>query len=87
MSARVEARQAVLFVEVENGNAILRSATELKPQEAIRMPIPYRQHCAYALANGKIFLPLQKLLATQLCQLESKPCGARDVRKDKIFNS
>ncbi len=60
MSARVEARQAVLLVEVENGNAILRSAKELKPQEAIRMPIPYRQHCAYALANGKIFFTITK---------------------------
>ncbi len=55
MSARVEARQAVLLVEVENGGAILRSATELKSLEAIRMPIPYRQNCAYALANGKFF--------------------------------
>ncbi len=55
MSARIEARQAVLLVEVESGGAILRSAKELKPQEAIRMPIPYRQNCAYALANGKYF--------------------------------
>ncbi len=55
MSARVEARQAVLLVEVENGEAIFRSAKELKPPEAIRIPIPYRQHCAYALANGKYF--------------------------------
>ncbi len=55
MSARVEARQAVLLVEVENGGAILRSATELKPQEAIRMPILYRQNGAYALANVSIF--------------------------------
>ncbi len=55
MSARIEARQTVLLVEVENGDAILRSATELKPRAAIRMQIPYRQHCAYALANGKYF--------------------------------
>ncbi len=54
MSARVETRQAVLLVEVENGGAILRSAKELKPQESIRMPIPYTQYCAYALANGYV---------------------------------
>ncbi len=60
MSARIEARQAVLLVEVEHGETIFRSAKELKPQEAIRMPVPYRQHCAYSLANGKIFFTISK---------------------------
>ncbi len=52
-AALKEARRAVLLVEVNDGKATLRSATDLQPTGSFRMPIPYRIDCAWALANGE----------------------------------
>ncbi len=52
-AALKEARRVVLLVDVNDGKATLRSATELKPARSFSMPIPYREHCSYALANGE----------------------------------
>ncbi len=53
-AALKEARRAVLLVEVKEGKATLRSATDLKPTTgSFAMPIPYREYCAYTSANGK----------------------------------
>ncbi len=53
VDARQEARQVVLLVDVKDGKATLRSATDLKPARSFTMSIPYRPDCAYALANGE----------------------------------
>ncbi len=50
-----------MLVEENNGNAILRSATEFQPAGALRMPIPYQYGCAYTFAKGK-FLHLKSWL-------------------------
>ncbi len=42
-----------LGVDVKDGRATLRSATDLKPARSFTMPIPYRECCAYTTANGK----------------------------------
>ncbi len=55
MNARIEARRVILLVEVNNGEATLRSASELQPTGPLRMPIPYREYCSYSFANGKFF--------------------------------
>ncbi len=52
-AALKEARRAVLLVEVNDGKATLRSATDLQPTGSFAMPIPYREYCAYTFANGK----------------------------------
>ncbi len=82
IDARKEARRAIRFgaerkeakhsnlgivlVEVNNGNAILRSATEFQPASfKLKLPIPYRDYCAYTLANGK-FLHLKSWLLGRL---------------------
>ncbi len=51
-AALKEARRVVLFVDVNDGTATLRSATDLKPARSFTMPIPYREYCAYTSANG-----------------------------------
>ncbi len=57
-----------MLVEVNNEEAILRSATEFQTAGALKLPIPYRDNCAYTLANGKFFSS-QKLVV--------KPFGQR----------
>ncbi len=52
---RACANSGILLVEVKNGEAILRSATELQPTGASRMPIPIRECCGYTFGNGKYF--------------------------------
>ncbi len=54
-----EAKQTnlgIVLVEVNHGEAILRSATEIQPTGTLRMSIPYREGCAYTFANGKLSL-------------------------------
>ncbi len=48
-----EARRVVLLVDVNDGKATLRTATDLKPARSFTVPILYRSSCAYALANGE----------------------------------
>ncbi len=55
INARAYANFGLLLVEVKNGEAILRSATELQSTGALRMPIPYRECCGNTFANGKYF--------------------------------
>ncbi len=50
-----------MLVEVNNEEAILRSATEFQPAGAHKLPIPYLESCAYTFANGK-FLHLKSWL-------------------------
>ncbi len=52
--AAKRANLAIFLVEENNGEAILRSATELQPTGTLRMPFPYREGCAYTFANGKL---------------------------------
>ncbi len=52
-AALKEARRVVLLVDAKDGKGTLRSATDLKPARSFRMPIPYREHCAYTSANSK----------------------------------
>ncbi len=53
----MEAKRAnLVLVEVNHGEAILRSATELKPTGTLRMSVLYRNDCAYTFANGKLHL-------------------------------
>ncbi len=54
-----------MLVEVNNEEAILRSATEFQPAGALKLPIPYRNSCAYTLGNGK-FLHLKSWLLGRL---------------------
>ncbi len=65
---RKEAKQpklGIVLVEVNNEEAILRSATEFQPAGALRMPIHNRQYCGYTFANGK-FLHLKSCLLGRL---------------------
>ncbi len=55
INARAFANSGILLVQVKNGEAILRSVSELQPTGALRMPIPYREYCGYTFANGKYF--------------------------------
>ncbi len=56
LSERNEARRAVLLVELKrNGEAILHSVTERQPTGELGRPIPNRDFCGYAYANGKHF--------------------------------
>ncbi len=52
-AALKEARRVVLLIEVNDGKATLRSATDLQPTGSFRIPIAYRKDCAYILANGE----------------------------------
>ncbi len=52
-AALKEARRVVLLVDVNDGKATLRSATDLNPARSFAMTIPYREYCAYTSANGK----------------------------------
>ncbi len=42
----------VLIVEEKSENAILRSASQLHPTGSLRMPIPFRERCAYSFTGG-----------------------------------
>ncbi len=44
----------IVLVEETNGEAILRTVTELQPSGTVRMSVPYRYYCAYTFANGKL---------------------------------
>ncbi len=44
----------IVLVEDSNEEAILRSATEIQPAGALKLPIPYRNGCVYTFANGKV---------------------------------
>ncbi len=58
-NARQEAKQTnlgIVLVEVNHGEAILRSVTEILPTGTLRMSIPYRDDCAYTFVNGKLSL-------------------------------
>ncbi len=57
IAARKEAKQIVhesdvIIIEVKNGDAILRSATDLHPSGSLRMAIPFRERCAYSFTGG-----------------------------------
>ncbi len=55
-ASEAAANLGIALVEVNNGEAILRSATELQPTGTLRMPIHYRDDCAYTFVNGKLHL-------------------------------
>ncbi len=48
-----QASSTIILVEENNREAILCSATEFQQTGTLRMPIPYREGCAYTIANGK----------------------------------
>ncbi len=73
INARACANSGILLVELNNGEAILRPVTELQPTGTLRMPIPYRNGCAYTFANGKFFSS-QKMVA--------RPFGQRGSHRD-----
>ncbi len=55
INERACANSAILLVEVSDEKAILRSAGELQPTGALRIPSPYRDYSAYTFAIGKYF--------------------------------
>ncbi len=60
IDAREEAKRAnpgVFLVDLSiSEEAILRSMTELQPKGTVRMPVPYREGCAYTFTNGELHL-------------------------------
>ncbi len=65
INARAYANLGIVLVEVNNEEAILRSATELQPTGTLRMSVPYREECAYTLVNGKLHLQVVMSAAVQ----------------------
>ncbi len=46
----------IVLVEVNHGEAILRSATEIQPTGTLRLSVPYRHGCAYTFTDGKLHI-------------------------------
>ncbi len=56
INARAYANLGIVLVEVNNEEAVLRSATELQQTGTLRKSVPYRDFCAYTFADGKLSL-------------------------------
>ncbi len=65
LSVTKEAPRPHRHLEVNNEEAILRSATEFQPAGPLRMSIPFRCDCAYTFASGQ-FLNLKSWLLGRL---------------------